>query len=612
MADSFDAANDRSTAASLSAHLSRRTFLRASVGATGMTLLLSACAPTPPAAAPTTAPPAPPAPTAAASKPAATVGAPPNPTSAQVAANPTPAGAGPVKVAGVTLPSYIPVNGPAPDLPGAGMLDDGYINFPRTPFKSVLESAGRGGDVQIMTPTFWPPFTPLEQNPSLQEMFRQMNATLKLSISSGSDYVARFNTAMAGSDLPDVFFVASTPNLPELLKARAADLTPYLSGDAVKNYPNLANLLTNTWKGTVFGGGIYGIPSPMGAIGSVMIMNKNRWDEAVGDGVLPRNTDDLTRMLKLLTNERTNQWALGGSLTDPFGLNNGYFQQLYGAPNTWRLEGGKLTNTRETAEYKAGIGYMRDLYAAGLYHPRTLTYDAVGSKSEFINGAFALIQGVFYGNYDDYWNRGITVQPRVNVRLLPVFGHDGKATPTHWLSPFIWPKAALGPGITAFKKADPERIQELLRIYNYLAAPFGSLERLLILYGVEGADYSLDKDGNPIPTDRGPADSVFVPWRLMTHGPDVLYLGNFRDYPTVVQAEQKMLVPFASADPTLGHYSSTEGSKGITANMDFTSGVADIIAGRRPFSDYESVVQAWRTSAGDQIRTEYEQGLAAG
>jgi putative aldouronate transport system substrate-binding protein len=149
-------------------------------------------------------------------------------------------------------------------------------------------------------------------------------------------------------------------------------------------------------------------------------------------------------------------------------------------------------------------------------------------------------------------------------------------------------------------------------VLNYIAAPFGSQERLLILYGVEGADYTFDQDGNPIPTDRGPADSVFVPWRLMTHGPDVLYLANFREYPTVAQAEQKALLPFASADPTLGYYSPTEGSRGITANMDFTSGVADIIAGRRPFSDYNSVVQSWRTTAGDQVRREYEQGLAAG
>ena len=57
---------------------------------------------------------------------------------------------------------------------------------------------------------------------------------------------------------------------------------------------------------------------------------------------------------RIVVNEATfNQWALGGSLTDPFGLNNGYFQQLYGAPNTWRLDAGKLTNTRETEEYKA-------------------------------------------------------------------------------------------------------------------------------------------------------------------------------------------------------------------------------------------------------------------
>ena len=37
--------------------------------------------------------------------------------------------------------------------------------------------------------------------------------------------------------------------LPQFLKAVAADLTPYLSGDAVRDYPNLANLPTSTWTG---------------------------------------------------------------------------------------------------------------------------------------------------------------------------------------------------------------------------------------------------------------------------------------------------------------------------------------------------------------------------
>ena len=46
-------------------------------------------------------------------------------------------------------------------------------------------------------------------------------------------------------------------------------------------------------------------------------------------------------------------------------------------------------------------------------------------------------------------------------------------------------------GATALKKASPERLKEQLRILNYLAAPFGSQEDMLISYGVALAGRSM-------------------------------------------------------------------------------------------------------------------------
>ena len=40
--------------------------------------------------------------------------------------------------------------------------------------------------------------------------------------------------------------------------------------------------------------------------------------------------------------------------------------------------------------------------------------------------------------------------------------------------------------------------------------------------------------------------------------------------------------------------------------------MGDIIAGRRPFSDYDGLVQAWQAGGGNQIRTEFQQAIAQG
>src|SRR4051812_45912656 len=98
------------------AGLDRRAFLRmAGVATVGLSFLVEACAS--------------PAPTERAAPPVAT---PPSATS--------------------SLPSYIPIQGPKPDLPGNEQgLQDGYFTYPKTQFKPVSQTPGLGSDVTAMT-----------------------------------------------------------------------------------------------------------------------------------------------------------------------------------------------------------------------------------------------------------------------------------------------------------------------------------------------------------------------------------------------------------------------------------------------------------------------------
>ena len=523
----------------------------------------------------------------------------------------TPAAAGGAKLANL-LPTYIPAAGaPKADLPSTGPgIDDAWINFPKQAFKSVHDTPGRGGDVSVVSGSAWPPYTPADQNPMLQELNKRLNINLKLDITTISDYNTKFNTLVAGNSLPDVFWVGQTPNLVDFLKQQVADLTPYLAGDAVKDYPNLANLNTNTWKGTVFGGAIMGLPSPLGAMGNIIQVNKTRWDAEIGADVKPKNADDLKKIMQQLTNPQTNKWAIASGNTDPFGVINGWFAMMYGAPNNWGMDNGRLVNFRETDAFKQSVGYLRDLVQLGVFHPKSATYDAVAAKGDHLTGQFAMIQGTFYGNHVDMWNRGVAANPQVKFSLLePVSYNGGK--PLNWLSPYIWPRNYLSPGIWAFKKADPERIKELLRIWNWICGPFGSEERLLWEYGVEGTDFTRDANGNIVPTQRGPADSTFVPLRFGPHSPDMLYNPPTPDYGPAMQKLEQAMVPLGIMDPTLGLYSPTDGSKGAPLNATFGSAVVDVVASRRPVGDLDQIVKDWVSNGGDKIRAEYQQGLAA-
>ena len=69
-------------------------------------------------------------------------------------------------------------------------------------------------------------------------------------------------------------------------------------------------------------------------------------------------------------------------------------------------------------------------------------------------------------------------------------------------------------------KNSPDRIKQLLKVINYVAAPFGTKEYLVANYGVQGQDYQLDENGNPTRTKQGVSN--MIPWQGVMGGPPVV------------------------------------------------------------------------------------------
>src|SRR4051794_36595904 len=221
--------------------LTRRLFLRGVVASGSLAALgvLVACAGagTAPSAAPATAQPT----TAQASKAAATAAAP-------IAAS-TPVQSNSNGAAKAPLPSYIPFNGPKPHLPGTSDgIDPGYFSYPKNTVRTVQEAVGTGDFSAIVKTTAGLP-APVDQNPAWQEVNKRLGMNSNLNIVATADYPTRLPALIAGGDLPDMVYNAASfvSHAPELLAAQFADLTPYLSGDAIKDYPNLANFPTVSW-----------------------------------------------------------------------------------------------------------------------------------------------------------------------------------------------------------------------------------------------------------------------------------------------------------------------------------------------------------------------------
>ncbi|MGH2518491.1 MAG: hypothetical protein ACRDF8_01685, partial [Chloroflexota bacterium] len=320
---------------------------------------------------------------------------------------------------------------------------------------------------------------------------------------------------------------------------------------------------------------------------------------------LPKTAAEFKNLLQAVTKPQSNQWGTATSTIDGYGAMDGWFPSIFGAPNNWSLDSnGKLTHEYETDQFRQAVGYARDLYAAGVFHPKSATYNAANLSDDFQAGRFIFDFTGFQGQSSTFWDAAPKLNPPGKFRILPPFAAQAGQKPAYFASTGSF-------GFTVLKKASPDRIKELLGILNYIAAPFGSHEYNLQHFGVEGVDYTLDDKGNPILTATGKRETA-LPWQLTARAPwSLFYPAAPADYANAMQAAEQSLVAAAVFDPTLGAYSNTNASKGPTLTQTMLDSVNSIIKGDAPLSQLDTVVGTWRTSGGGQIRKEYERSLAA-
>ncbi len=510
------------------------------------------------------------------------------------------------------LPTYLPFDGPKPDLPGNEQgLDPAFFKFPSDLVQSVPTPPGDGSTVTAITYLTLAPPPPMEQNTAWQAVNKALNATLQMEQVPAADYATRINVLIAGSDLPDFIYNPTTtvpwgviPGLPSFLQAKCQDLTQYLSGDAIKDYPNLAHYSNYTWRSGIVSNKLYAIPIARPPIGTVMMYRKDLLEKA-GITEQPKNADDFKRALQAVTKPDQNQWGISGNATNYFALTpNSSYSAIWRVPNNWRLDAtsGKLTKDVETDEFKAAVGFSRDLWQAGLWHPNSPTYGGT-YNDDFMAGRFVFAPGV-WGQYVQLWDIEALRNP--DARLYPIqpFAADGG-------KPYY--QAGSGQfGVTYMKQqSSPDRIKTLLRVANFFGAPFGSKEWLLNYFGVQDTDFKFNADGAPVLTEQGRSELTAV-WRYVSSPAYALFSANrSQEFAQVSYAAEQAMIAAMDVDPTLGLYSATAASSGQLAQDTLMSGVSDIIQGRRPIGDLDGLVADWRNKVGDKMRGEFQDAIAA-
>lgn len=494
----------------------------------------------------------------------------------------------------VRLPTYLPFTGVTPDLPGtAEGVDAAFRKYPADPAKSVSGEVGLGGVITAMTTTFYGVPPAADSNSYWAGLNKKLGANLDIAITPQADYATKFATTIAGGDLPDMIRAARGVGFPQLLKAKFQDLTEHLSGDAVLDYPNLANIPTLSWKATVYNGGLYGIPIPRGVIGGYPLLRKDLFD-AAGASTTPENYDEFKEGLRALTNAKESRY--------PFVAQSAqyYVNAIFGVPNNWKYEDGKLLNAIETDEWRLAVEELKNLWEAGLIHPDGYFGTSASGKQLMNAGNIAMGSNEGYTGWMQYYiDNAATKGFELGIMPLPKKEGGGLAD---------YPLGSGANSFTMLKKAEPKKIKEQLRVLNWLAAPFGTAEHYYKTYGEEGVDHTRDSDGNPVLTATG-AVNTLVPTGYLAFAPWAIFTPGRPKDADLQHTFQSMEIPMGVEDPTNGLWSEESFISGSAIAKDLTNGVNDVMVGRRPTSDIPAIVSAWRSNGGDKIRAEYQKQL---
>lgn len=491
----------------------------------------------------------------------------------------------------VTLPTYIPFQGSQPTYPSTsdGVMA-GFDAYPATPKAVTSGVPASGGVVTALTLPDGTPPPPLDKNVFWQELNKRLGTELKFNLALANQYQDKVSTVLAGGDLPDIMQISPTliHHLPQVLESKFADLSDFLSGDAVNDYPFLANLPTVSWKSTVYNGGIYAIPLHRGVVGNIMLtredlLEKRGLNSDVSSG------EEFLELCRALADPKRNTWALGDARTAVE-----FVQEMVGAPNVWAEKDGKFTHSYESEQTKRALDIVAGMWKEQLFHPDAFTSGA--AINDWLMSGKIFLRFSNYGGWMGLLRDYRAQVPDLKVGGIIPPGYDGGA-PRKFITKAI-------ATITAFKKANKGRIEELLRIANWIAAPFGTEEHRFRYFGIEGRSYTLN-GSDPVLTPTGIQERR-VPTSAISGPPHTLYQPGEGESIARMHEYQKKTVPTGVRNAADNLFSDSDSTIGATLNKTMADLQAEIIQGRKSIADWDNAVAQWKSQGGDKIRAEYE------
>lgn len=343
-----------------------------------------------------------------------------------------------------------------------------------------------------------------------KELTRLTGIQFEWHAQSGVDGMTSMTAMLAAGEMPDFLYSyldhSGRPEMVVLKEAAAAgmflDLTPYLENTKVlKNYLDKDWQPYDTYVGVTHNpaypdDGIYmlhmGIPEGHYGHDTIALHLNMKYADAVG--IKPediKTTEQLIAAAQKIKDAGLTD--LSGEPVMPIGpsiwsgrMQSEYFSDVAlssGRQSLFGVEDGKVTHISGSPLLKQEISYMREMLEKGLIDPEVFTMADARCKEGWHNQHYAfMIMGTGQAAQEHF---------DTGADWLPLYHHIDKDG-----NEGIWSQYKGGSCVIAVN-ADVENPQEVVDFIDWVCTREG---KLLNRYGVEGVHYTLNEEGNPVPT----------------------------------------------------------------------------------------------------------------
>jgi putative aldouronate transport system substrate-binding protein len=498
------------------------------------------------------------------------------------------------------MPAYVPSSSIKPDFASISGSQPGYLDYPTDLVHTVSEVPGNGGSYSAITP-LWASIPSPSGNTYYTAVNKALGTNFSMQPANGDNYSTILPPLFSGDKLPDWIQVPSFWTGPldmgQATTAKLADLTPYLAGDKIKKYPNLAAIFPAAWQAGIWNNKIYGIPvfATEFTVGYYLYYRADVLDKLGIGTPHVKSANDLFDLGKEINNPKAKQWAFDDLW--------GYMYQPFGMTSTWTSnDKGDLVSPYETENIIEAMNWEAKIIKAGLMNPDSIAGDTGTSKQRFWSGQMLIMpdgQGAW--NYTDVQSGQAANKGYVRM-AFPFFTASGTGTP----------KIPLENGASYLsylnKNLSPSQIEELLRVANYLAAPFGSYEYTLVNYGAPTTDYTMGSNG-PVLTATG-NKQVASTYSFLAGPNQVInnpgYPGITRVSATFQQQNAKYGYKPLFYDMNITVPSNLANASAYTPFTETANIMYEVVRGRSTIADYKSTLKSWQNNGGNELRKFYE------